>query len=458
MAHSTLDHISPTRGVVAGGTEVTLTGTMLGDVTDLSLGGTPVSFILDSPTSIRFTTPAHSAGLVGLAAEYTPVPMGLIPEDAGTVTHVLISASALLDTKELAWSDQGPVPKIALASLDFPNGAKAEGAGPFSAGHFFNLVSLATSPGGANWMATFIFKGAIHNYDTFFAEGTWGGSGFLVRNQDGYNNFNLSPSFGANWVHTQDTAVHVLTLGRRAGDLVWKLDWGADTVLAGAGPGYVPNPSPGTGPRIGINMVNGDPWTGSFYEYHFSLTTPTDDILNALHNTIMGTLLLSKYWTGYTLIRNAPFVSTPNIGYTQGGFRFSLPATKTVTRLLIQTKTHAAINHNTSNFVRVRICGDDGTGKPNLSNVLATNNDVAGMPPSGDTLWTMQVDFATPPVLTANTRYHVVADLQGPIGSVDVYTMDYDADPNDDFAAEWWNGSTWTVSDVNCPALQIWGY
>jgi alpha-tubulin suppressor-like RCC1 family protein len=57
--------VSPTGGSVAGGTEVTITGTKLSGATTVRFGGEPAtSFTVNSSTSITAIAPAHAAGTV----------------------------------------------------------------------------------------------------------------------------------------------------------------------------------------------------------------------------------------------------------------------------------------------------------------------------------------------------------------------------------------------------------
>lgn len=85
--------ITPNTGPIEGGTEVTLTGTDLDDVTTLRIDGATVPFTIDNPTTIRFTTPAHAAGEVwpivldSLGAAGSP-PEPFLYYDALTITSI----------------------------------------------------------------------------------------------------------------------------------------------------------------------------------------------------------------------------------------------------------------------------------------------------------------------------------------------------------------------------------
>jgi hypothetical protein len=56
--------LSPSHGLVGGGTSVTITGTDFGGATTVMFGTTPASFTVDSSTSITATSPAHALAVV----------------------------------------------------------------------------------------------------------------------------------------------------------------------------------------------------------------------------------------------------------------------------------------------------------------------------------------------------------------------------------------------------------
>lgn len=64
----TLSGLAPSAGPIAGGTQVTVTGTGFTDSSSVSIGGTPATnVVVTSPTSLTVTVPAHSAGPVTVA-------------------------------------------------------------------------------------------------------------------------------------------------------------------------------------------------------------------------------------------------------------------------------------------------------------------------------------------------------------------------------------------------------
>ena len=63
----TVTSVSPTTGSGAGGTNITITGTNIAGATSVTIGGTAASnLVVNSPTSITVTTPAHTAGAVSI--------------------------------------------------------------------------------------------------------------------------------------------------------------------------------------------------------------------------------------------------------------------------------------------------------------------------------------------------------------------------------------------------------
>jgi len=63
----TVTSVSPTTGSGAGGTPITITGANIAGATSVSIGGTAATnLVVNSPTSITVTTPAHTAGAVSI--------------------------------------------------------------------------------------------------------------------------------------------------------------------------------------------------------------------------------------------------------------------------------------------------------------------------------------------------------------------------------------------------------
>jgi hypothetical protein len=74
---ATVTAVSPATGTTAGGTTVTLTGTGLDGVTALTIGGNTATISAGTtPSTLKFTTPAHSSGAVNI----------VLTDDSGTIT------------------------------------------------------------------------------------------------------------------------------------------------------------------------------------------------------------------------------------------------------------------------------------------------------------------------------------------------------------------------------------
>ncbi|MGW9178792.1 IPT/TIG domain-containing protein [Agromyces sp. NPDC055658] len=115
-----LTSLTPEQGPTAGGTLVTITGTDLGDASEVTVDGLPVPFTQVSDTEITFETPAHTAGEVdvvvttpgsesnALAFTYVPTVIDDVdppngPEAGGT--EVTISGQCFTDATEVLFGD-----------------------------------------------------------------------------------------------------------------------------------------------------------------------------------------------------------------------------------------------------------------------------------------------------------------------------------------------------------------
>ncbi|WP_345718612.1 IPT/TIG domain-containing protein [Kineosporia mesophila] len=91
----TVSTISPTRGALAGGTQVTVTGTGFTSGSTVSFGGAAATVVFVSATELRATTPAHSAGTVGLTVNNgygTSAPVNFAYVDIPAITAVTPSS------------------------------------------------------------------------------------------------------------------------------------------------------------------------------------------------------------------------------------------------------------------------------------------------------------------------------------------------------------------------------
>ena len=118
--------------------------------------------------------------------------------------------------------------------------------------------------------------------------------------------------------------------------------------------------------------------------------------------------------------------------------------------------------HNTGNNIRLRLCTDDGTGKPNLSNVIATKT-ITGNPATTDTLFnavatfaTISNNFADRITLSADTKYHFVYDIPTGTGlSFNSNRVNEGGTANDAYYHATFAVDTWMVTDTFIPLMKI---
>ena len=88
---ATISSVSPSQGCMLGGTAITITGTWIGSVTSMTVGGLPCSGVtVDSPTSVRATVPAGAAGAADVAV--TTLGGTTVSASAFTYRDMVVSA------------------------------------------------------------------------------------------------------------------------------------------------------------------------------------------------------------------------------------------------------------------------------------------------------------------------------------------------------------------------------
>lgn len=102
-----------------------------------------------------------------------------------------------------------------------------------------------------------------------------------------------------------------------------------------------------------------------------------------------------------------------------------------ISKISILFLTGAIANHTVGNDIRVRICADDGTGKPNTAVVYGTAT-ITGCPATNATQFTGTATFATRILLSAATRYHFVCDVPTGTGKSFYRTYIKESQPTDD--------------------------
>ena len=90
---ATISSVSPAQGCLLGGAEVTITGTWLGSVASVTVGGVPCSGVtVNSPTSVRATVPAGASGAADVAV--TTLGGTTVSASAFTYREMVVSAIA----------------------------------------------------------------------------------------------------------------------------------------------------------------------------------------------------------------------------------------------------------------------------------------------------------------------------------------------------------------------------
>lgn len=309
--------VNPSSGLTVGGTTVTVTGTGFLQNATVRFGGTLATVQSITPTAIIVKTPVHAAGLVNVVVtnpdgQTSTLVNGftftglLIPDDANTIAHLYVYGGLVKDTiTGINWTESGTVPRVASASMGFPNAKNAEGIGPFTTANFFTGPSGA---GGTNFagdfIVTIIYKqtaDSLHNDILVGADScTSAGSntkGYAL--QALYNNstsetvntnfYNGGFGVGSDGGIITKNTITIYSVGRAGTTVFSKFNTTATVSTTNAGfagnpatvgtvigYGYSPNPAGGTA----------DPFPGVIYEVRFQSATPSGAVLDALHTAI----------------------------------------------------------------------------------------------------------------------------------------------------------------------------
>jgi hypothetical protein len=92
---ASVSHISPTSGLVTGGTTVTITGTGLGGASAVNFGSTAGTIVTDTATSITVTSPAETAGTVDITVVVGGVASPTSPADQYTFKYPVPSIASM---------------------------------------------------------------------------------------------------------------------------------------------------------------------------------------------------------------------------------------------------------------------------------------------------------------------------------------------------------------------------
>ena len=126
LAAPTVSSLNPTFGSTAGGTSVIITGTNFTGATAVSFGGTPAAgFVVNSPTQITATSPAHAAGVDNVTVTSPGGTSAISPADQFT----FIAPPVVTSLNPNAGPTAGGTTVIITGS-DFPRAAVTFGATP----------------------------------------------------------------------------------------------------------------------------------------------------------------------------------------------------------------------------------------------------------------------------------------------------------------------------------------
>lgn len=322
----------------------------------------------------------------------------IIPDDANTIFHLYVKGGVIKDTKSNVITEVGSVTRVGPTSLGYPNGAVAEGLGPFSAGNYLRLPSGLFNFADNFWWTVIGKTGAqnstnnpvIAAYGGSVAHGTGfalfvtdtGGSPAFAFNgltyKDNFGNGMLSPA-GVN-TNTQFLVSQGVSAPRyfAARDQLGAASDPSFTngMLAFAGQptmGSGSSPNPGGGGVGPSNVI--------LYEVRVTRTAPTVALLNALHSaTVSGSLAqpLPPAGPGAYVIQClppplAPFNIVPNGGFEiAGGGNAGLSDWNSTTGQAHQSNVGASA-HSGSNVVQIpcsNIFNDfDVFTSPDLTNI-----------------------------------------------------------------------------------------
>ncbi len=287
----TLVSVTPNTGTLAGGTSVDLAGMNFQPGAAVTFGGTPAVVTSVTPSHIIATTPAHAVGAVNVTVTnpdtqsstlvngFTYVFPVLIPDDAGTISHVVIVGGVFVDTFGVLWTENGVVPRVASQSMGFANGKSAEGIGPFTAANFFSsapgLFSFAS-----DFFITIIAK--VTNGAMFFVEDSTG-KGYGTSFATGHGTCEFGNGSVIQSVSTANTATvgtfAVLSVGKNGGTALAKLN--AGTVATQAITSYLP--SNGNQNAVLGKQIGGAAYGSEIVEMRVSTTLPTATLMTSLY-------------------------------------------------------------------------------------------------------------------------------------------------------------------------------
>lgn len=209
----------------------------------------------------------------------------LIPDESGSVSHVVFNGLSLSDIKGNAWTMNGTVPQVAR-SARLPNGA-----GPFADANYYSSPATAdvADLSGANFHACFVLRPSAADLASPFAvpfsNGGYAATGYFWQWFTGGVATALGSTVAsATTVNTTSAGVlSVFCLGRSGSTLMAKLNGGA---LATATPASWTS---GASVAAAIGRYGSDVnrhMTGTLYEARWSTTAASDALFTAIMDRV----------------------------------------------------------------------------------------------------------------------------------------------------------------------------
>lgn len=216
---------------------------------------------------------------------------GLIPEDAGTVSHVYWNGTNLIDTKGNSWTMNGTVPQVTTSPL-YPNGFSAApkpGAGPFTPTINYSLASPNPLQFASDFTvcAVYMATGSLAANPALAADDnvTTQGWTFYVTSTGGAALYSRSTAVGVNTANLAPLqAPSVACAGRASGVNYVKLNGGA---TASVTTGYAVASS--TAATLGV-LGTTQPFPGAIYEFWASTTPWNEANVTKIQQGVLGIL------------------------------------------------------------------------------------------------------------------------------------------------------------------------
>jgi hypothetical protein len=269
---------------------------------------------LNANVATRFSSTA-TLGITGVSrlSQTSQLWTTVIPYDASSYSHVAVRSGALIDLMGRSWTKSGFPTFLASASLGFIKPVAAEAVQGFTdAAHYFTNGGAGASPwdlaNGEDLIITFVMWG---NYGSPLGHGT-SSTGYFF----GPASAVLYGTTRTATTPANQTVPYVMSFGFSGNTWYWKTN--QTTVVQGT-LGTIGGVSSAT--YLGRAAQGGLAWNRGMYEMRFIKTACSVDILNNLHNTIMGVYTQTPRFA-QTATLNA--VDTPKFAQTATLYQYQL--------------------------------------------------------------------------------------------------------------------------------------